>query len=433
MKALTLKTGILALAMGTLFVGCSDSNDPSPEPTPEAQDKYVLITMSKNQTDKPGYATAFDELPSGSITNDGSKSLQGLGFGGWRPYKNWLFKMFSSDANALGIERLEVDATGNVKPGQFIAGDNTTNGTGNFVLVDDTKGYYWDGSAPLKIQTFDPRSLSRTGDIDLAAQIEAVQDEAAKNTPEVNVSNIKYRSIGQKFLAVKGGKLFANITYATTNGTQKGFWDDLFPDVYIAVIDIATNSYEKTIKIEDTGSIAYINDNNMYDFDSNGDLYIVTQGTSPRGTGGQSKIVRIKANETDIDREWSLEMDAIQEGGKFVSVFAKEGKIITVIPNTPLTGGKDGNINFSDVWEFYRIDIATRERTKIEGIPAVMNPGAAFCAIEIDNKILLRVSTADGSKNGYYEYDASANSAKELFKVTSGGSVSGLHKVSVGN
>lgn len=244
-----------------------------------------------------------------------------------------------------------------------------------------------------------------------------------------------YRAIGQKFLAVKGGKLFANITYATTNDTQKGFWDDFYPDVYIAVIDIATGEHEKTIKIEDTGAITYINDNNMYDFDTNGDLYIVTQGVHPRGVGGKSKIVRIKANETDIDTDWSLSMDDITDEGprKFVSVFAKDGKIIILIPNAPLTGGPTGNINFSDVWEYFSIDIASGERTKIGGIPAVTNPGAAFCAIEIDDKILLRVNTEDGSSNGYFEYNASTNSATELFKVTSGGSVSGLYKVDVGN
>jgi len=209
--------------------------------------------------------------------------------------------------------------------------------------------------------------------------------------------------------------------------TQKGFWDDFYPDVYIAVIDIATNKYEKTIKINDTGSIAYINDNNMYDFDTNGDLYIVTQGRS--ATGGKSKIARIKASETDIDNSWSLDMDEIMPGGKFVSVFAKNGKIITVIPNAALTGGPNGNINFEDVWDFYSIDIPSKQMTKITGIPSVTNPGAAFCAIEIDGKILLRVNTKAGNLNGYFELNGTQ--ANSLFNVTSGGSVSGLYKVSV--
>ena len=122
-------------------------------------------------------------------------------------------------------------------------------------------------------------------------------------------------------------------------------------------------------------------------------------------------------------------MDEIQEGGKFVSVFAKDGKIITVLPNTKLTGGPTGNINFENVWDFYQIDIATKSRTKISGVPSVTNPGAAFCAIEIDGKVLLRVNTKGGEYNGYYQLEGT--SAKLLFQVTSGGSVSGLYKVSV--
>ena len=411
----------LALAMvltAGLFAGCGDDTPTPTPPNPEAKEKYVLITMSENNLTKPGYAVAFDELPSGNIVSNGANSTQGMGFGGWRPVGNQLLKMFSTNANELGIEQLLVDASGKITPGKFISADNKTNGSGNFVIVDQTKGYYWDGAAPLKIQTFNPSTMARTGDLDFSA----VVNERGKDVPE-----ILYRSIGQKFLAVKNGKLFANITYAKTNGPQKGFFDDYFPDVYIAVIDIASGKHEKTITIEDTGSIAYINDNNMYDFDSNGDLYIVTQGRSP--VGGKSKIVRIKAAETTIDKTWSLNMDDIQQGGKFVSVFAKDGKLITVIPNTALTGGPTGNINFEDVWEFHQIDVASKKRTKITGIPAVTNPGAAFCAIEIDGKTLLRVNTKSGSENGYFELTGTA--AKPLFKVTAGGSVSGLHKITL--
>lgn len=121
-------------------------------------------------------------------------------------------------------------------------------------------------------------------------------------------------------------------------------------------------------------------------------------------------------------------MDDITEGGKFVSVFAKEGKIITVVPNTILTDGPSGNIDDADVWDFYQFDIESKEKTKIEGVPSVTNPGAAFSAIEIDDKVLLRVTTQDGSTNGYYELEGTT--AKPLFNVTTGGTVSGLYKIS---
>jgi len=413
-----LKLSSFTIIAAVLFISCDNKETPAPEPEVPIESKYVLITMSANDLTKPGFATAFAELPSGDVVNNGANSLQGLGFGGWRPYQNQLLKMFNTQTNALGIQELKI-SNGKVTDGRFIAAiDNATNGGGNFVIVNETNGFYWDGSDPLKIQAFNPSTFARRAELDFADVV---------NERGVGIPEIKYRSIGQKFLAVKGGKLYANITYAATDGTQKGFWDDYFPDVYLAVIDVVTGKYEKTIKIEDTGSIAYINDNNMYDFDTNGDLYIVTQGRS--ALGGKSKISRIKANETDIDKTWSLNMDDIFPGGKFVSVFAKDKKIITLIPNKKLTGGPSGNINFSDVWDFYSIDVDSKVKTKISGIPSVTNPGAAFGAIELDGKILLRVNTADGSLNGYYELQGTT--ATPLFNVTSGGSVSGLHKIEV--
>lgn len=405
----------LTIGFAALAALSSCKSNKSEEVVTNKPVKYVVITMSENTLTKPGYAAAFDALPSGNITTTGG--LQGTGMGGWRPYKNWLFKMFNSTANEMGVERLKV-TNNTVSVDQFLKTDNTTNGSGNFVVANETSGFYWDGASPLKIQKFNPTTLSRTGELDLTAAVNA------RGTGE---AGILYRSIGQKFLAVKGGKLYANITYAKTNGTQKGFFDDFYADVYIAVIDIATGNYEKTITIEDTGSIAYINDNNMYSFDTNGDLYLVTQGRT--ATGGKSKIARIKAAETDIDKTWEMKMDDIMTGGKFVNIYATNGKIITVIPSVALTGGSTGNINFSEIWEYYVIDAATKTRTKINGVPKVTNPGAAFGTIKIDDKILLRVNAPSASLNGYYQLSSDLSTATSLFNITAGGSISGLHKI----
>lgn len=410
---------VLAMLSIASLSACSKKKDPAADPNKTS--KYVLMTMSENILTKPGYATAFDAIPTGNISNINTTSIQGMGMGGWRPWGNSLFKMFNTTGNELGIERLAVNSSGKVYVDKFLkAIDNTTNGSGNFVVSTETTGFYWDGSAPLKIQKFNPASLARTGEIDLAAAV----NERGSNEPL-----ILYRSIGQKFLAVKGGKLYANITYAKTNGTQKGFWDDFYDDVYIAVIDIATGTYEKTITIKDTGSIAYINDNNMYSFDTNGDLYVVTQGRS--ALGGKSKIIRIKAAATDIDKDWELKMDDILSGGKFVNVYASNGKIITIIPTVPLTGGPSGNINFSEIWEYYTIDIATKVRTKINGVPKVTNPGAAFGTIKVDDKVLLRVNAPSANLNGYFQLNSDFTSASTLFNVTEGGSISGFYKITL--
>lgn len=413
---------MLAMAGAVLLAGCKDDDDPGPSPEPEKKYKYLVQTSSNlSNAQRPGNIRVFDSFPSGDISTV-EQSFQGLGMAGWRPYGNWILKMFDSKGYEQGIERLKIGANDIVEVDAFLKANPSTFGSGNFVIADETTGFYWDADAPLKIQKFNPTSLSRTGEIDLAAAVnERGADEEA----------IKFRSIGQKFLAVKNGKLFANITYAKTDGTQKGFWDDFYPDVYIAVIDIATGTYQKTTKIEGTGAIAYINDNEMYSFDTNGDLYIVCQGGNGAALGGNSKIARIKANDTDVDESWSLNMDDIRDDGKskFVSVFAKDGKLIVPINNTALTGGPQGNINLTDIWEYHIVDVATKALTKVTGIPAVTNPGGSYGAVEIDGKVYLRVSTADGSQNGYYELNGTA--ATSTFNVTEGGSVQGIYKIEV--
>ncbi len=414
MYKVTLKSLALASLLTIPLVSCQDD-----EPEAEVKEgKYVLMTASERTNIPPGWITVFDEIPSGNVSNITTSSLQGQGMGGWRPYNNWLLKMFKTSDASKGIERLKLE-NGTIVQDNFLAGDNATNGTGNFVIVNETQGFYWDGASPLKIQKFNPTTLSRTGEIDLTA---AVNERGAGE------AGILYRSVGQKFLAVKNGKLFANVTYAKTNTAQKGFFDDFFPDVYIAVIDIATEKYEKTTKINDTGSISYINENQMYSFDTNGDLYIITQGRS--ATGGKSKIARIKANDTEVDTSWSIDMDDITTGGKFVTIYATNGKLITTIPNTPLTPGGTGNINTGNIWEFHVIDVATQSFTKIEGVPACTNTGAAYGTVKIDGKLLLRVNVneANGS-NGYYELSSDFKSAKQLFQVTEGGAVTGFYKV----
>ncbi len=409
-----LKGAGLMLAAGLLFTACKKNENNGGDPLPTKVSKYVVMTMSERTPTKPGYVSAFDEFSGSAVSNIVSgKSLQGLGMGGWRPYKNWLFKMFNTAGNEKGIERIEVAKDGTVSAGTFLKTGNGTNGSGNFVIVDDTKGFYWDADKPWEIQVFNPASVSRV------ATLGNYETDLKKED-----AGILFQGVGQHFLAIKNGKLFADITYSKTEGAQAGmFGSDFFEDVHIAVIDVATGNYEKTITIDDTGAIAYVNENPMYAFDTNGDLYIVCQGRTT--TGGQSKIVRIKAADTDIDPDWVLDIDEINDPvkGKFVSVFAKGGKLITLMPNAALT--RD-NINAEDVWDYYSVDVASRDFTKITGVPSLTNPGAALGTVEIDGKILLRVTSIAG-QNGYYELNGTA--ATPWLTVSEGGSVSGIHKI----
>lgn len=425
MKTINIFALLLLITVGIFTSSCTKDD---PAPLPETTDKYVLITLADRVSGtKAGFISAFDEYPAGTISNATSGSLEGQGMGGWRVYNNSIFKMFRTSDYATGIEKIEITKDGTVSAGQFIASKDASEaakyfGTGNMVIQNETNGFYWDAAEPTKIQKFNPTTMTNSGSLDLSA--------AVKERGE-GIDAITFRSVGQKLLAIKGGKLFANVTYAT-NTVQIGFFDDYFPDVYIAVIDIATGNYEKTIKIEDTGSLAYINENHMYDFDTNGDLYLVTQGRS--ALGGKSKIVRIKANATDIDNTWELKFSDFRaaDNGKFANVFAKDGRLIFTLNTETLTGGGAGNINTADIWKFYSLDVNASSKTfrEITGVPVGTNPGAAMAAVEVDGKILLRGSTKAG-ENGYYVYNPSTNSATLSFAVNVGGAVSGFHKIEI--
>lgn len=426
MKKQFLRAAAALFSIAALFTACTKDD---PAPRQDSQTKYVLMTLADRISgNKAGFISAFDEMPTGTISNAAPGSLEGQGMGGWRTYGNNIYKMFRTSDYATGIEKISVAADGTVTASQFISSKDQAAaakyfGTGNFVIKDENLGYYWDAAEPTKIQKFNPTTMTASlGSIDLTSVVnERGSDE----------DRIKFRSAGQKFLAIKGNKLYANLTYAKSDINQVGFFDDFYSDVFIAVIDLENETYEKTISIKNTGSIAYINENHMYDHDTNGDLYIVCQGRS--AIGGQSKIVRIKANETDIDATWELDFAADfteNYNGKFVGVFAKGGKLILTVNTEPLTGGPTGNINAADIWKFYSVDVATNDFTEITGVPVGTNPGAAMAAVEVDGKILLRGSTVNG-ENGYYEYNPANQSAELVFSVNVGGSVSGFHKIEV--
>lgn len=428
MKSINKFAAILLMVTGMLGAACKKDSD-TPTPDPQAKEKYVLITLADRVSGtKAGFISTFDSYPTGTVSNASAGSLEGQGMGGWRVYNNMIFKMFRTSDYATGIEKINILADGTVQSGTFIASKDAAAaakyfGTGNLVIENETSGYYWDAAEPTKIQKFNPTTMANTGSIDVSAAI---------NERGVDINAITFRAVGQKLLAIKNGKLYASLTYATSPTSQIGFFDDYYPDVYIAVINLATGTFEKSIKIEDTGSLAYINENQMYDFDTNGDLYIVTQGRS--SLGGKSKIVRIKANETDIDKTWELKFTDFRaaDNGKFVGVFAKNGRLILTLNTETLTGGGAGNINSADIWKFYSIDVNDASKTfkEITGMPVGTNPGAAMAAVEVDGKVLLRGSNKSG-QNGYYEYNFANNSAALSFSVNVGGAVSGFHKIEI--
>lgn len=276
-------------------------------------------------------------------------------------------------------------------------------------MVDDNNGFYFDGDrGTLKLQKFNPSTMQRTGEIDLTAQL----------------SNPKYEyvSVGQNIQMVKKGKLYANVHYG--NNTFKGFLDAQDSLVKLAVINIATGTFEKLITYN-AGSpqqIGWLGDNVMWDLGDDGHLYFNTLG---KVAGGNGKILRIKAGETEIDKTWKLEIDDYLKDGFFVEVLAKGGKIYTRIP-TEAVKADFSNIG-GEVWKGVAIDINSKVSTPISGTPIGNFNGNGYGFQEIDGKLYLRVVRPSENINGYYLLDGL--NATKAFNITEGGEAGGLVKL----
>lgn len=413
-------TRILSLFVASAALTACNPTKENVEPDGDSTHKYVIMTGDHTTNIPPGAITLLDEFPTGTIeATQAGRSLNGRGMGGFRVhFDNWIFKMFKSDDGSRTIERLNVSSTGITADKYIAVGQTIPAGSGNFVLLNETRGFYFDSDDPFKLQLFNPTSMERTG--------ATPSYEAEITKSDAGITNT---SIGRHFLAIKDGKLYANVNYSkgTANNTI-GVFQDFFNTLYIAIIDLETLVLEDIISYDGTANVAYFVDNKMYDFDDNGDLYLLTQGQSAGGV--DSKILRIKAGQHDFDRSWEVDMDAINGNiGKFTTLFVKGGKIITAIPNEVLVGGPTGNINTGEIWKFHVINVNQPNTLQpIASLPFSRNTGAAYGTVEVDGKVLIRINNS--TFNGYYEMSSDWSSASPSFQVN-GNAVTGFAKVQV--
>ncbi|GAA4447817.1 hypothetical protein GCM10023091_43340 [Ravibacter arvi] len=413
MKQVTLKVWALATGIAVFLAGCSkDADPPVPEPgTPDSL-RYALLVADPAAANKTGGIALLGAFPSGDV-EIGETLFEGMGMAAWKPYKNWIFKSFSTRDYSKGVEKLVLGADGKIKVEGSIKVADSTPGSGNFVIAGDTVGFYWDAASPLKIKKFNPSGMTASGEIDLDG---AVKESGGDS------SGINFRAVGQNFLAVKEGKLFADITLVKAGGNEGGTQEDFFPDLHIAVVDIATGKWEKNTVVKQAGATGDGNSSPLVS--ASGDLYVVCRESGGTAVSGNSKIFRIKAKETDVDSTWALTTgDVVKSNNiKFAGIFSKNNQLIVSVNNTPVTSAAQ---DAADIWEYYVVNTTSKAVTKVTGAPAATRPGSG--AIEVDSKILLRVVTSDKSVNGLYELTGTV--AKKVFQLKGNQAVQGLYKL----
>lgn len=398
-----LKKTATVLAMAAVFSACKKDDKPTTGGGDNKKASYILLT---NEADlgTPGYMAAYTSLPSGNLSNIGSGSLQVKQAFGFTQFGNWIFTR-TSPAGETGIQKFTVGDDGKITSAGFIA-----NGA-MFHIVDATNGYYLDPvKGTMLLQIFNPTTMQRTGQIDLSS---------------LKMDNVAYQAVGQHIIASKEGKLYVGVTYGTIEAG--GYGDDVVDYVKLAVIDIATNTLEKTIKYDGVKSLGWGSSaNKFWTLGDDGALYFYYSGFNEGITN--SCILRIKKGETDFDHTWVLKADDFQPHSSIGVSVVKNGKIYVQLPSVPLKA--DFSNLGTPIWDYYAIDIATLKATKITGMPATRYTHSNEQGIvQIDGKIYLWMGNADVKENGYYVLDESTNTASKVFNVTDGGLVSGFFKL----
>jgi hypothetical protein len=175
--------------------------------------------------------------------------------------------------------------------------------------------------------------------------------------------------------------------------------------VYAAVINRSDLEYEKTIRDNRTVSLGIPYFGGQDNVTHNGNLYIQTSNTNWWG-GDESRpsgILRIKANETEFDDDYFLNVTSLTGGHANVLLAdAGNGKAITQVHRQDLISDYSDFDNKYTI-EHWVIDLEAKTVSKLD-IPLSIGTGIKIVKVD-DNNYALAASTQTGSF--FYIYNSS--------------------------
>lgn len=278
-------------------------------------------------------------------------------------------------------------------------------------LVDRNLGFYYnEGVSPQAIYTFNPYSMITTGSVDLKEAIGRFRPEAKW----VDESGNNMVRTGSLVLDEKEGKLYVSIVFLETVGFN--IIADSETQFHLAVVDIATMQVEKIISYPDTRTVGFfVSENNPTTKDEDGNLYFCSWGWNQFGTPTDSKVFRIKKNETDFDSEWEFNVDAYFGKGRIAqSIISYNNKIYLHVSTIEYTFSDNDTDGSKIEMEYYELNPKDLSIRKLD-IPA-SNPSARMNVFSIvDDKLYICVPNSGPDKfNGLYSIDRQGQISREL-------------------
>lgn len=399
MKVLKFKLLFLTIAVMLSIVSCSD-DDNGGSITPVNESPKVALFLITNPKQFNGLLIPSRKMFSGKV--DPSKISDAKQLGQVRTagisYNGSIYHTSNVTGDG-GIQKLTY-TNNKFKDNGFIAVQERRF---MFDIVSNTKGYYTDaGRSTTAIQTFNPTTMERTGEIDIAQELKPLINDKVKRT-----------RLGA-FMVHSKGKLYTQVFFFNDKGLH------VYDTTYVAVFDTNTNKFIGLATHNDYIWLGFERKNSNYvGIAENGDIYL-SGITGNIKDGSHSRCLRIKAGENNFDNSWKLDFNNIigKEGSFSMggpAVF--KNKLYIRLKETPMA------INYSNVAEenisAYEIDITTKQAKKIAKIPS---SGATRFSpngpVVIDNKVYFAVSNT--KYQGYYTYNPTNKKVEEVFSLSGG-------------
>ncbi|MEM1120719.1 MAG: hypothetical protein AAGJ18_09740, partial [Bacteroidota bacterium] len=378
--------------------------------------------ITTNTEDGSGFLVPFDKMPTGEvdISANIANGIQmavtrfaGVGHDG-------AVYALNNPIGDPGIQKFELNATGQLVEAGFIPRGVVSNGSGTvFGFARDSKGYYSNHELnPKALQIFDLVSMNRTGEIDVADEMDAI----VAKMEGVNPDSITYGMGG--FMIERDGKFFTQLFFTDKAGIE------VVDKTFVGIFDVATDELDKIIEWDDFVRIGYFSCLNC-SYATVGDdnhLYLgsfIGNFTDPEGPN--YRVLRIKSGETDFDRTWDLNGNRDFPAGENFALGSAvmNGKMYVKMFDAPV------DVTWALLREkryyAYEIDIASKTPKKIEDIPAAYwrsihgptNYGGKPYFI-VENSELDDPNDPHQGKAYYYSYDPSTGASNLEVTVLNG-------------
>jgi hypothetical protein len=437
MKTAWHKAFFISASLLTLVSACKKDDDtPATPTTTDKTAGFIATTIAYASTGSSYFAGYFDAAPSGQIDLTQKTAFKFIS--PITTYKNAFFSQATD--GTTGLSKLVVDATGKI----VVKGNiPTTSYLGGVIIINETLGVYAEQSTAGKLFTFDPSTMTKTGEIDMTGA----------KIIDTNDANLYYNLVYR----ASDNRLFAPLY--TSNSKTSQFYDAT--SVYVEVINLTTKKREKTIEMANAmdpyqrGSLNPL-------IDETGNIYFLTQGsygldgkvgpTAP--VASKPQIIKIPAGTTEFDPSYRFNpvtavgfpnlVVQIAVGGiydkngiAYACVTAGEypARVTELLAKYATGKATTAEINelyqlviYGSNYKWVKLDLSAKTATVIPGMP--FTAGFSYPnSYKYDNKLYFQMFNDTDKTNGFYEFNPADGSAKSMFNITAGGVAVGLVKL----